>query len=150
MAVTIEVKDGSTLTVAGPATAVVTSDVPGSCLIDGQPIPGGAPGEAPAPEEDAPTISSLSPAFAVIGDPADLEMIVTGTGFTDASTIVFNGGDETTAFISDVEVSTTVKPSTAGVAGAFPVEVRNGELVSNSLPFTFTEPAAGTRSKPRR
>lgn len=147
MAVTIEVKEGSTLTVLGPASVEVTSDVPGSCQIDGKPIPGGAPGEAPPPEE-APTISSLSPAFAVIGDPADLEMIVTGAGFTSSSTIVFNGGDETTAHISATEVSTTVKPSTAGVAGAFPVEVRNGELVSNSLPFTFTEPAA--RSGKRR
>jgi hypothetical protein len=54
MAVTIEVKDGSTLTVAGPAKAVVTSDVMGCCLIDGQPIPGGyIPPEPPPPEGGA-------------------------------------------------------------------------------------------------
>lgn len=54
MAVTIEVKEGSTLTVAGPAKAVVTSDVMGCCLIDGQPIPGGyIPPEPPPPEGGA-------------------------------------------------------------------------------------------------
>lgn len=55
MAVTIEVKEGQTLTVAGPAKAAVTTDVIGSCLIDGQPIPGSglSPIEPPPPEGGA-------------------------------------------------------------------------------------------------
>lgn len=52
MAVTIEVKDGQTLTVAGPAKAVVTSDVIGCCLIDGQPIPGSGFELPPPPPEN--------------------------------------------------------------------------------------------------
>jgi hypothetical protein len=82
----------------------------------------------------------LSPSTAVTGDP-DLEMIVTGTGFTPNSVIVFNGYDEPTDFYSDTSVGTGVKPSIFG-PGPLPVAVRDQAGTSNSLDFTFTEPVA--------
>lgn len=152
MAVTIDVKEGQTLTVAGPAKAVVTSDIPGCCLIDGQPIPGGyvPPGEAPAPGP-APSISTLVPATAVAGDAADITMIVTGADLVGA-TIVFDGNDEPTTVVSPTELSTGVKPSLFVVAADCPVSVRNSDgQVSNALTFSFTDPVtrAGS-SKSRR
>lgn len=96
---------------------------------------GGGEGEGGA----APTATSLNPATAVIGDP-DVTLSVTGTGFVDGAVIVFNGGDETTTFVSETEVTTTVRPSTAVVAAAVPVSVRNPDSqVSGELSFTFTD-----------
>ena len=90
-----------------------------------------------------PVLTSLTPDTAVIGG-ADVTMKVSGTGFTPASVITFNGGDEPTSFTSPTEVSTGVKPSTATTPGAYPVTVRNGDLDSGQLSFTFTaaEPEA--------
>jgi hypothetical protein len=83
--------------------------------------------------------TSLSPAQATIGDAA-LVMRVAGEGFTEACIITFNGGDEPTTFVSDTEVSTVVKPSTATTAGTYPVTVKRGAEESEPLGFTFVDP----------
>jgi hypothetical protein len=93
---------------------------------------------------EAPTVplvaTSLSPSQATIGDP-DVEMRVTGEGFTAACVITFNGGDEPTTFVSETAVSTIVKPSTATTPGTYPVTVKRGAEQSAPLGFTFAEPA---------
>lgn len=93
--------------------------------------------ELPPPVGQAPTISSLNPNTAVVGG-ADLTMTVNGSGFTPSSVIVWNGGDEPTTYGSASQVSTGVKPSTASGPYTVPIAVRNGDKVSNELPFTFT------------
>jgi IPT/TIG domain len=95
----------------------------------------------PEPNPDAPTITSLAPATAVIGS-TDFTMRVLGTNFIETSVITFNGGDEATEFVSDTELTTGIKPSTAGTPGDYPVQVKNGTLVSNYVNFSFTEAAA--------
>jgi hypothetical protein len=101
--------------------------------------PGTPPPAVPLVLED------IDPDSAEIGS-ADLTLTLTGTGFTGDSVIVFNGGDEPTTFVSDTELTTIVKPSTAGTEGDFPVLVRNAGEQSAALDFTFT--AAGvTRTK---
>lgn len=100
-------------------------------------------GPEPPPDPEPglePTVSNLSPSTAAIGDP-DLTLTVTGTNFTSSSIIVFNGGEEPTEFISDTELTTIVKPSTASVAGSYPVLVRQGSVDSSPRPFMFTEGA---------
>jgi hypothetical protein len=86
-------------------------------------------------------VSSLAPAQATIGDP-DVVMHVAGEGFTAACVVNFNGGDEPTTFVSDTDISTTVKPSTATVAGPVPVTVKRGDEESAPLDFTFSDPVA--------
>jgi hypothetical protein len=100
-------------------------------MVPGIPEP---PPEPPA----APVISALNPSEAETGS-ADVTMHVTGTGFTPASVIVFNGFDEPIVFVSDTDISTIVKPSIFG-EGVLPVEVRDEGGTSNSLDFTFTAP----------
>jgi hypothetical protein len=98
--------------------------------------PVGPPIQGPAP-----TISALSPAEAVVGDP-DFTMTVTGTGFALGTTIVFNGSNEVTDVLSDTECSTIVQPSTASGAATVPISVRNADgQTSNELDFSFTDPA---------
>jgi hypothetical protein len=92
-------------------------------------------------------LSSISPSSAVIGS-ADVVLHAIGSGFTPDSVIVFNGGDETTVYVSDTEVTTIVKPSLASVAISVPVLVRNGDLPSGDQIFTFiSAQAAAARSK---
>jgi hypothetical protein len=156
MGVTIEVKEGSVAEITGPAKIVVTSDVPGSVLIDGEsvmkPIPDIPPPDPPAPPE-APQLDALSPDTAIAGDATDITMIVNGSGFDAGSVIVFAGQDEPTTLIDDTQVSTVVKPSLFVAADDVPVMVRNGPTaVSNELTFSFTDAASrssgsGTRSK---
>jgi hypothetical protein len=95
-------------------------------------------GPAPPP---APTLTSLSPDTAVLGDP-DIVMSCIGTGFTAESVIYFADQDEPTTLVSDTEVTTGVKPSLPWGAVTVPVYVRNGSLASEPLDFTFTEPVA--------
>lgn len=91
---------------------------------------------APTP----PVIISLTPNTAECGS-ADLEMKVTGTGFTPDSVIVFNGHDEPTDFFSETEIGTGVKPSLFTVAATCPIFIRNLGGSSNVAEFTFTAPA---------
>ena len=137
-----QIADGEVAEVTGPAIITVRSDVPGSVLIDGEPVDPGAP----VPDV-APVISSLSPNAGVCGDPADLTMIVTGTGYLTNSIIMFGGLDEPTVIVSDTELSTIVKQSLFLGPDAIPVCVRNGDALSNELTFTFT--AASQRAKAR-
>lgn len=107
-------------------------------------------GETP-PAAD-PVVTGLSPDEAEVGS-ADLTVSVTGTGFNAASIIVWNGGDEATTFVSETELTTIVKPSTASGAYTVPVAVRNDQVYSDPVDFTFTaapeadEPMSGRRRR---
>jgi hypothetical protein len=96
-------------------------------------------GPSPAPGAE-PTLDSIDPVSAEIGS-ADVTLTLTGTNFLPTSVIIFNGGAETTTFVSDTELTTGVKPSLATVAIDVPVEVRTGEHVTDPQTFSFTEPA---------
>jgi IPT/TIG domain-containing protein len=115
--------------------------------LKGSSLAGPAPASIPIP-----TVASLSPNTAVIGG-ADLVMTVTGTNFLTNSTIFFNHGAEKTTYISPTQLSTVIKPSLAGTAGSYPVEVSNVVHKSNASNFTFTvtgeepEDAPGTSER---
>jgi hypothetical protein len=107
---------------------------------------GGADNVPTIGQVDPPTVDGLNPDTAVCGDP-DLQLIVDGTGFNNASIITFNGLDEPTALLSDTQVRTNVKPSLFQVAATCPVGVRTGGMRSNTIDFTFTDPAARSRKR---
>lgn len=87
----------------------------------------------------APILSSLNPATVVLGSES-FDIHVIGTGFTPDSVIVFNGFDEPTTFVSDTELTTGVNMPLWQAPAVVPVSVRNGNLVSESLNFEFTNP----------
>lgn len=91
----------------------------------------------------APVLSSLNPATAVAGTDPDFVLSCIGSGFLPGTVIHFGAGadqDEPTTFVSDTEVTTTVKPALF-VPDTVPVSVRYGPLKSETVDFTFTEPA---------
>ena len=96
--------------------------------------------EPPEPPEEiipGPILATLDPNEAQMGS-ADLTLRVLGSNFDEDSVIVFNGGDEVTAFISATELHTGVKPSLVGAAITVPVFVRNADgQQSEERGFTF-------------
>jgi hypothetical protein len=106
-------------------------------LEPGPPEP--EPGPDPEPGSE-PTLTSLDPNTAVLGDP-DLTLRCIGTNFTETSVIHFADHDEPTTFVSDTEVTTGVKPSLGWGAVSVPVTIRQGSFETGPLDFTFTEAA---------
>jgi hypothetical protein len=93
----------------------------------------------PEPPADPVTVTSLEPASASITDP-DFEGHIRGTGFTEDTVIVWNGGDEPTHFVDSTDVWTTVKPSVVTSPTTVSVTVRNGDqTVEPDIDFTWTE-----------
>ena len=123
--------------------STLTGAVPESLVAPTPPGPELGPDPEPGLE---PTLEYITPNEAVIGS-TDFTLRVIGTNFTDTSVIVFNGGDEATTVVSDTELTTGVKPSTAQVAGALPVQVRQGSYTTGEVDFTFTEPVARSSRK---
>lgn len=99
-----------------------------------------------APDASELTLTAITPSSAEIGGP-DLTLHATGTGFTAESKLTFNGGDETTVFVSGTELTTGIKPSTASVAGSYPVTVKRGDEETDPQTFTFTAAAGATSAK---
>jgi hypothetical protein len=93
---------------------------------------------------ELPVLDSIAPATAAIGS-ADTSVTATGSGFTDTSTIVFNGAALPTTFGSATSLSATISPAGA-VEGAVPVLVQTGPFPSESVEFTFTAATGGATS----
>lgn len=123
---TSAVSSGSNLVEgAFPFENLVLKNIPKGCTFDLEIV-------------DPPTLTSLSPDTAASGDP-DFTLSCIGTGFTSSTVIKFGGHDEPTTLVSDTEVTTGVKPSLF-VPAVVPVLVHVGELESDPVNFTFTEP----------
>jgi hypothetical protein len=142
---------GSSL--AGPAPAAIPApqlDHPLlalGLLIAGSQTPPTPPEGQPTP----PTVTSLEPNTAVLGDP-DITLHVHGTGFAEDSVIWFANQPEPIVFVSAEEITTGVKPTLGWGAVTVPVQVRNADgTMSNEMEFTFTEtaPAATGRGRKR-
>lgn len=96
---------------------------------------------------EPPRVTGLDPTSMNVPGP-DAPIMVTGSGFTEESVIIWNGADEVTEFVSATKLRTTVKVSIveAPLPFTLPVQVRNEDQISNALDFTFTEaPLQGRR-----
>lgn len=97
--------------------------------------PGGSPTDEILELHD-PSITSLTPATAVIGGEATVT--VAGTNFRDDSVVEVDGGAVSTVYGSDTSLTATL--SDPGSAGTATVTVRNPSsgFESNSVDFTWT------------
>jgi len=100
---------------------------------------GGGGGPEPEPGME-PTLTSIDPATAVLGDP-DVTVHYHGTNFTESSVIYFAGQPEPIAFISPEEITTIVKPSLPWGAVTLATYVQQGAYTTDPQNFTFTEAA---------
>jgi hypothetical protein len=93
-----------------------------------------------ANQNPTPTISSLSPAFAMPGG-ADFQLTVNGSGFVPGSTVTWNGTPRLTTVVSSSQLTATVYASDIAVAGTAQVAVSSpgpGGGTSQSVAFTIS------------
>lgn len=93
-------------------------------------------GIASGPPSLTPKLTSLAPNTIMAGS-ANASVTLTGTKFTAASVVNWNGADVATTFVSTTQLTVNVPHSTA-VEGTVPVFVKDGAETSNSLNFTYT------------
>lgn len=88
----------------------------------------------PTPTRPGSVVTVLLPDTAVVGG-ADLTLRVRGENFTPSTNVLWNGAEEPSEYVSQDEITTVVKPSTASGPGVVPVGAVGA---SESLDFTFT------------
>ena len=96
---------------------------------------------------DPPVITAITPDTCVMGDP-DFTLYVSGTGFHATSVIFFDGYDEPTTLNEDGTLSIGVKPSLWYSPVTVQCQVRNGEVLSDAVDFSFIAPVEPSPSKP--
>jgi len=124
------------------------NEPPGS---DTTPDGGDGEGEGGGEEDEAPEIEALDPDEAEVGS-ADVTMGVHGSGFTQQSVIQFGpDNDLETTFVSDTELTATVKPS-EWEEGVVPVRIKNadGGLKSEEVEFEFVAATPEARQGSKR
>ncbi|MGA2622847.1 MAG: Ig-like domain repeat protein [Bacteroidota bacterium] len=101
----------------------------------------GADGSNVLGNTPVPTTTSINPASKTVGD-AQFALTVNGTNFVRGqSTVLLNGGNRTTTFVNDTDLSATILASDLTSAVSFPITVFNagGGGASNSQTFTVNK-----------
>lgn len=91
-----------------------------------------------------PALTSLSPGSVVAGSGA-FSLTVNGSNFVPGASVLFNGLNSATTFLSSAQLKATILAGDVASAGAFPVTVINpapGGGPSNALQFSVTSKQA--------
>jgi len=118
---------------AGNYAVVVTNPTPGG---------GASNSVAFVVTNGVPTITSLSPASAVVGAAAQT-LTLNGTGFVSTSTVTYNSVAHTATYVSSAQLKITLSATDLATAGTYPVVVTNpapGGGASNAVNFTVGNP----------
>src|SRR5262249_23565337 len=129
------------LTAAIPATDIATAGTASITVLN--PAPGGGTSNAvnfmigqPLPP---PTITKLSPSFAIAGGQA-FTLTVTGSNFNNTSIVRWNDSDRPTTYVRASQVTAAIPATDIATAGTANVKVFTpapGGGTSNALPFTI-------------
>jgi phage terminase Nu1 subunit (DNA packaging protein) len=88
-------------------------------------------------QTNPPTLSSLSPSGSYIGS-AGFTLVVSGSSFINGATVMWDGNDRATTFVSSSEIRATIDASDIDEAKTVSVTARNpGSAASNVLGFTI-------------
>lgn len=90
----------------------------------------------------APAITTLNPTSANAGG-ANFTLTVNGTGFVNASTVQWNGGNRATTFVSATQLTAAIPAADIAAAGTASITVVNpspGGGTSNTFPFSIVQP----------
>ncbi len=133
---------------AGVEIPLCTGTAPESaatCLRrQGCSLPRGTTPTPPPPADSLPGLSAISPNTAREGSAA-FNLTVTGTNFTNASVVLWNGRNKTTHYVSATELHAQIDAADIAHAGDVPVTVLNGAHVSSALQFTISAAPAERR-----
>ena len=139
-----------TLTLENGSTRLVVNSSLAAALGAAMPSPVVKAERGPAfdlsGESVTPTVGSLNPASAKIGDPT-FTLHVIGTGFRAGCSIVWNGGVEATTLVSPTELTTVVNMETATTPTPIPVSVRTVAGLESAAKTFDLQPAAGAEAE---
>jgi hypothetical protein len=138
----------TSLTATIPASLLVTSGTAPITVVN--PPPGGGASTPISFTVANPTasIQAINPTAAFVGSAA-LSLSVTGSGFVNGSTVLFNGTTLMTTFVNASQLTAQVPASSLGAAGDFPVAVSNpppGGGVTAPVVFRVQYPAPQSTS----
>ncbi len=108
------------LTAAIPASDLAVAGTANVTVVT--PPPGGGTSPIVVFNITGPRITSLNPTSAVAGGAA-FTLSVTGTGFVSNSVVRWNGGDRTTTFVSDTQLTAAIPASDIATPGTAQVTV---------------------------
>jgi uncharacterized protein (TIGR03437 family) len=88
--------------------------------------------------ETQPVLVQLSRSSAVAGD-AGFTLAVTGSGFTQTTALLWNGAPLAGVSVTETgtSISAAIPAPLLAAAGSAAITARNGDVVSNALPFTI-------------
>lgn len=86
----------------------------------------------------APTITSINPTIAYVGD-SSFTLTVTGTGFCPGARVSVNGVARVSTVVSATQITTTINASELNGDKTLPISVESADgVVSNAVPFTVS------------
>lgn len=94
-----------------------------------------------------PSLASVSPGYAAQGS-ADLEVEAIGSGFTQATTLDWNGTVLVTSYLSATELKATVPSADLAKAGQYPVTAVDSGVSSKAVEFRVDGPLSMTALSP--
>ncbi|HMZ22166.1 MAG TPA: hypothetical protein PLD20_29815, partial [Blastocatellia bacterium] len=134
------------LTASIPASDIASAGTASVTVFN--PTPGGGTSNAVTftinAAAPAPTTTAINPSSGVAGGAA-FTLTVSGTNFTNASTVQWNGNARTTTFVSATQLTAAIPASdiaTAGTAGVTVVTPAPGGGTSNAQTFTIANRVA--------
>lgn len=94
-----------------------------------------------------PSISSLNPNSTTVGS-AGFTMLVTGSGFLNGSTVLWNGSAVPTSYVGATQLSAIVSQALLANVGTYNITVQNpnGTTISNVVAFTVAPVGGGSGS----
>jgi YVTN family beta-propeller protein len=106
----------------------------------------GSKGQTPPPQNQTPTITSISPNTAAAGGAA-FTLTINGTNFVASSMVNFGGAAATATFVNSMQLTAAIPASSIASAGTSAVTVTNpapGGGTSNAMTFTITSPVVAS------
>jgi hypothetical protein len=85
-------------------------------------------------------IASINPFSASAGSASIATFTVTGTGFTNTSTVQWGGVALATTFVSSTQLTATITAADLAAGALVQVNVKDGANTTNTLPFTVLNP----------
>lgn len=133
---------GTQLTAQIPASDLATAGIPSVTVVT--PAPGGGTSNATpfTITNGIPAITALNPTSIAAGS-STFTLTVTGTGFINGSTVLWNGNDRPTNFVSGTQLTATIAANDVAAVGNANVSVVTpspGGGTSNVLSFAINAP----------
>jgi trimeric autotransporter adhesin len=131
---------GASLSVTVPSANFLAAGVAQVQVVN--PAPGGGTSGGSAFAISGPAITSVTGSSTASCSLTGLILTVNGTDFVNSSVVNWNGSPRATTFVSATQLTALISSADAAFQGTQAITVSSGLVVSNSVNFSVTAPAA--------